>query len=155
MGATCAQRSFLFPAAHAARHTFPCIVCSVILGPTRLLTPRNTHNQPTITRSAAPLPETSIVRHYELVDECFGKATVEEIDAALASAASRHGEGTAAGQLCGSLLAELRKGSPTTLKVGLQMFRTHKGKPLRDVLIADQRVCVRTLRGKDFHEVGR
>lgn len=162
--------------------------------------------RPPALRSAGPLPEDSIVRHYELVDSCFGKGTVEEIDAALAEAAGRLGAESAAGALCGRLLGELRKVSPTSLKargggaapqhsgdardvvhirygqtplasaarrhthttplltppptlllapqVGLQMFRAHRGKQLRDVLIADQRVAVRMLRGKDFHEVG-
>lgn len=32
------------------------------------------------------------------------------------------------------------------------MFRAHKGKRLRDVLVADQRVAVRMLKGRDFHE---
>lgn len=84
-------------------------------GPARNPSPAP-HPADSARRRIPPLPEDSIVRHYEAVSDAFAKGTVEEIEAALAEAAGRLGEGSPEGRLCGALLAELRKGSPTTLK---------------------------------------
>jgi hypothetical protein len=75
------------------------------------------------TAGPARLGDGDLARHQALIDRWFGFDTVEEIDAALAAAAGAVAGGGAradgASALAGELLALLRAGSPTSLKVTL------------------------------------
>jgi enoyl-CoA hydratase/carnithine racemase len=98
-----------------------------------------------------PPAEDSVMRSLPLIDAWFGGDSVEEIDAALASAG--RGGTRASRALAASLLKELRRGAPTSLKVGFEAMRRHRTLTLRECLQAEFRLVVRFMApGADFYE---
>jgi len=92
------------------------------------------------------------VHKLPLIDAWFGGDSVEGIDAALASAASSGDGQTPAAQFARALLTELRRGSPTSLKVGFQAMRRNRNLSLHDCLCTEFRLVTRFMAGPDFFE---
>ena len=104
---------------------------------------------------AAP-PADSILHQLPHINAWFGHDTVEAIDAALAHAAqpaTDAGSEDAVAALAASLLKELRRGSPLSLKVGLEAMRRHRNATLRSCLLTEFRLVKRFMApDSDFYE---
>ncbi len=97
-------------------------------------------------------PADSIVHKLPWIDEWFSADTVEGIDASLARAATAAGDAPRAAY-ARELLRELRRASPTSLKVGLEALRRNKRASLRDCLRTEFRLVCRFMEpGSDFYE---
>ena len=88
-----------------------------------------------------PPPAESVLHRLPLVDRCFGESTVEAIDAALEAEAAR-GSGPDA-EYAAHLIKEMRRGSPTSLKVTLRLMEEARGASLEKCLETDFRVATR------------
>ena len=100
-----------------------------------------------------PPEEGSILTRLPHINTWFAGDTVEAIDAALESAAGQTGADEAVTALAASLLKELRRGSPTSLKVGLEAMNRHRNATLRTCLIQEFRLVKRFMApGSDFYE---
>jgi len=99
---------------------------------------------------AAELPGGSPLHHVGVLDECFGKGSVEEIQEALAERLG--GQDADEVRTCQAALQGLAKGSPTSLKVTLQLLAGGKHRSLKQSLELDYRLASRFLQGKDFFE---
>lgn len=85
----------------------------------------------------------------ELIESCFGAPTLEDVFIRLESQSRCGGE---AGAWCESTLAELRRRSPTSLKVTFRHIRESEGRDLRQTLMVDYRLASRFLGSRDFRE---
>lgn len=77
------------------------------------------------------------------IDRCFGHDTIEEIIAALQE------EGT---EWAVSVLSDIRRRSPLSLKVALAHLRKARGESFDQVIERDYRLALRFLKGRDFYE---
>ncbi len=82
----------------------------------------------------------------ETIDRCFSGRTVEEIVERLEAEAGR------ASDWARATAADLRRRSPTSLKITLRHIREAGARDLRETLIADYRLALRCLEGHDFAE---
>jgi hypothetical protein len=102
-----------------------------------------------------PPPADSIPGRLPLINAWFGGDTVEAIDAALVAASSSAGAPGSDAALAATLLADMRRASPTALKVALEaMRRSREGRlSLRECMLMEFRLVCRFMRpGSDFYE---
>ncbi|KAH7687724.1 Enoyl-CoA hydratase/isomerase protein [Dioscorea alata] len=79
----------------------------------------------------------SIVHRLEMIDNCFGRETVEEIIDALESEAARSNQ-----EWCISALKKLKEASPLSLKVSLRSIREGRYQTLDECLIREYRMSL-------------
>ena len=82
----------------------------------------------------------------DVVERCFGAATVEEIIARLL------GERGAASAWAGAVAEELLRRSPSSLKLTHRHLRLARDLDLRGTLVQDFRIALRCLEAEDFYE---
>lgn len=100
-----------------------------------------------------PPQEGTVLAMLPHINTWFAPDTVEAIDAALDAAAQAPGGDPGVAALAASLLKELRRGSPTSLKVGLEAMARHRHATLRTCLIQEFRLVKRFMApGSDFYE---
>jgi len=100
------------------------------------------------------VPPGSPLRHLAALDECFGAATVEDVQDALRARCEAVGEGAPEGEreVLQVALKALAKGSPTSMKVTLQQLAAGRSKSLEECLKMEFRLVHRFLEAPDFAE---
>lgn len=100
--------------------------------------------------SAVKLNEDSILNKKSIIDECFSKDSVEEIIKSLEAESSKEGNGW-----IGPLLKEMKRTSPTALKIALRSVREGRNQSLSESLKKEFRLTMNILRAtisEDMYE---
>jgi enoyl-CoA hydratase len=90
-----------------------------------------------------PIEPPKLAQHRALIDRCFGKNSVEEIVAALA---------TEPNPFAAETLAVLAAKSPTSLKIAHRQIRTGRDLDFDDCMRMEWRMVNRVIAGHDFYE---
>lgn len=88
-------------------------------------------------------PDSNLEINFPIIDECFGKNSVEEIYTALTANDSEFAQGA---------LADLNKKSPTSMKISLKQLRDGKTMSFNDCMIMEYRMSQACMAGVDFYE---
>lgn len=99
--------------------------------------------EPIINEFAKKPPDADLVQYREVIDRCFGKDSVEGIIMALSNEDNPWAL---------KVLEELRKKSPTSLKVTYRLIREGKNLDFDSSLRLEYRLSQRMVRHKDYYE---
>ncbi|CAL5202003.1 unnamed protein product [Lathyrus oleraceus] len=100
--------------------------------------------------SEVKLNEDSILNKKSIIDECFSKDSVEEIIKSLESESSKEGNGW-----IGPVLKEMKRTSPTALRIALRSVREGRNQSLSECLKKEFRLTMNILRAtisEDMYE---